>query len=213
MKMHAAAFLWASATVAVFQPRSAVPLDFTRDFNLASCTFASTGRVPYFVLEPGHILNLEDGKGVHLTITVTNETEIVGGITTRVVEERETDHGALVEVSRNYFAICAENKGVFYFGEAVDMYKGGKIVSHEGAWRHGSNGAAAGLMMPALPLVGGRYHQEVAPKVAMDRAEILATDGRLRTPYGALTHVLETRESTPLEPGATELKSYARALA
>lgn len=197
------------ATLAAWQTR---PTEFTQDLGLSECTFSATGRTPYFVLEAGHVLTLEDGKGVRLVITVLGETEVVNGITTRIVEERESDHGQLVEVSRNYFAICSENKSVYYFGEAVDMYKSGKVVGHDGAWRHGVNGAKAGLMMPALPLIGARYYQEMAPRVAMDRAEILATNGTLKTPYGALTRVLETRESTPLEPAASELKSYAPGL-
>ncbi len=144
---------------------------------------------------------LEDGQGVQLTITVLDRTETVGGVITRVVEERQLEKGQLVEVSLNYFAICAESQSVFYFGEAVDNYKRGKIVNHHGAWRHGVGGATAGLIMPALPLLGARYYQEVAPGVAMDRAEITAVNSRLRTPYAALDNVLVTRESTPLELG------------
>ncbi len=133
---------------------------------------------------------LEDGKGVQLTITVLDRTENVGGVVTRVVEERQIEKGQLV-------------------GEAVDNYKNGKIVNHDGAWRHGTGGATAGLIMPALPLLGARYYQEVAPGVAMDRAEVTAVNSRLRTPYGALDNVLITRESTPMEPGVFEVKAYA----
>src|SRR6185295_2335011 len=106
-------------------------------------------------------------------------------------------------------AICKENNSVFYFSEDVDNYRNGKIINHEGAWRHGTAGATAGLMMPSLALVGSRYYQEVAPAIAMDRAEVTSTEARLKTPYGALEHVIETRESSPLEPGLVEPKAYA----
>ena len=56
----------------------------------------------------------------------TDETEMVDGILTRVVEEREWKNEELIEVSRNYFSICDETKDVYYFGEEVDMYQGGK---------------------------------------------------------------------------------------
>jgi hypothetical protein len=181
---------------------------YTRSFPITSCTFATTGKTPYWVLEPGYTLELQ-GKDTHLIITVLDKTETVGGIATRVVEERETEKGALVEVSRNYFAICKENSSVFYFGEDVDIYKNGKITGHEGAWRHGTGGATAGLMMPGIALLGARYHQEVAPGVAMDRAEITGVGETLQTPYGAIQGVVVTRESSPLEPGATEIKAYA----
>lgn len=196
-------------TAADMPPAAAQSTEFTRAFPLATCTFTATGRTPYVVLEPGHTLVLADGKGVQLTITVLDRTENVGGVVTRVVEERQVEKGQLVEVSLNYFAICAESQSVFYFGESVDNYKDGKIINHDGAWRHGTAGATAGLMMPALPLLGARYHQEVAPGVAMDRAEITEVHGRLRTPHGMLTNVVVTRESTPLEPGVFEVKAYA----
>jgi hypothetical protein len=140
---------------------------------------------------------------------VLAETRKVNGVETRVVEERETKDGALVEVSRNFFAISKRTNSVFYFGEDVDMYKDGKITSHEGAWLAGVGGAKPGLMMPGLPLVGGRYYQEIAPGVAMDRARILKVTGTLDTPAGHFANVLETEETTPLEPGQREIKRYA----
>ncbi len=204
MSALGAAFLFSSA-----QPAEVKGHEFTRQFSLSSCTFVTTGRTPYFVLEPGHTLVLKNDAQDQLTVTVLDRTEVVGGVTTRVVEERHMEGGILIEVSLNYFAICAENKSVYYFGEAVDNYKNGKIDDHNGAWRHGTAGASAGLAMPALPLLGARYYQEVAPGSAMDRAEVMSLETKLRTPYGVLEHVLITKESSPLEPAVTEFKSYA----
>jgi hypothetical protein len=185
---------------------------FTDEFHLERCTFAATGRNPFFILEPGYTQVLEgteDGATVALTIRVLDATEDVGGVTTRIVEERHVEDGELVEVSRNFFALCEENGSVFYFGEEVDIFEEGEIVSHEGAWRHGARGARAGLIMPGIALLGARYFQEVAPGVALDRAEIIELDATVRTPLRRFTDVLVTRETTPLEPGVTEFKSYA----
>jgi hypothetical protein len=143
-------------------------------------------------------------------ITVLTETKRVDGVETRVVEERETNNGAPVEVSRNYFAISKRTNAVFYFGEDVDMYKDGKVVNHEGSWLAGVNGARFGLMMPGLPLMRARYQQEVAPPVAMDRAEIVSLTESLRTPAGSFTDVVKIEETTPLEPGTKEYKFFAR---
>src|SRR5215471_8192131 len=52
---------------------------------------ASTGRNPYFILEPGYqyvYQGKERGNKVDLTVTVLNETKPVAGIETRVIEER-----------------------------------------------------------------------------------------------------------------------------
>src|SRR3972149_6668915 len=160
--------------------------EWTDQFTLERQELRPTGSNPFFLLEPGHQLVLEDGRD-RLTITVLAQTRVVDGVETRVVEERETSGDALVEVSRNYFAISARTNAVFYFGEEVDIYQNGVITSHEGAWLAGGGGGGGGLMMPGLPLVGSRYYQEIAPGVAMDRAQIVVTDATLATPAGSLT--------------------------
>lgn len=182
---------------------------WTDEFPLDPDELTSTGRNPYFVLEPGYRLILEDGA-LRLTITVLAETKRVAGVETRVVEERETNNGALVEVSRNYFAISKRSNSVFYFGEAVDMYENGRVTTHEGSWEAGKNGARFGLMMPGLPLLGARYYQEIAARVAMDRARIVSLTEAFRVPAGAFTGLLMTEESTPIEPAVREAKWYAR---
>jgi hypothetical protein len=184
---------------------------FTDTFGIESCQFTSVGRNPFFILEPGHQLVLEgvdDGDEVRLVITVLDETKAIQGVETRVVEERESENGELVEVSRNYFAICTGTNSVFYFGEDVDIYRNGRIVSHAGAWQAGVNGARPGIIMPGTILLGARYFQEIAPQLAMDRAEIESLTRVLRTPAGEFTNVLETEETTPLEPDAEESKFY-----
>src|ERR1043166_887591 len=143
-----------------------------------------------------------------LVITVLDETKVVGGVETRVVEERETENGLPAEVSRNYFAISKKDSSVYYFGEDVDEYEDGKLSGHGGSWHAGENGARFGLMMPGAPRVGARYYQEVAPHVAMDRAEIVSVTDTYETPAGKFENCVKTIETTPLEKGR-ETKIYA----
>lgn len=192
--------------------RQSTAQPWLQSFSAAPADLATSGENPYFILKPGYVLTLEgkeDGKPVRLVVTVLNETKNVGGVETRVVEERETQWGALAEVSRNYFAIEKGTNNVYYFGEDVDVYRNGKVVNHEGAWLHGSNGAKFGLMMPGVPVVGLRFYQELAPGVAMDRAQIVSLSERLTTPAGTFEKCLKTEETTPLEPNAREYKLYA----
>ena len=190
---------------------------FTDSFRLEDCDgFSTTGRNTFFVLEPGYQLVLEgtEGRGrkealVHLTITVSDTTKTVsfeiGGVitdvATRVVEERELRDGVLVEVSQNYFAICNKTNTVFYFGEAVDIYENGVVVANTGSWEAGVDGAKPGIIMPGVILLGGRYFQEVAPNIAMDRAEILSMNEEVVTPAGTFQNCLKTKESSALERG------------
>jgi hypothetical protein len=187
-------------------------IEFTSSFMAENCTFNSTGRNPFFILEPNYQLVLageEEGEQVELIVTVLDETKEVNDTETRIVEERELVDGELVEVSRNFFAICGETNSVFYFGEEVDDYEDGEIVGHEGAWLAGEDNATAGIMMPGTTLLGARYYNEIAPDVALDRAEILENDEELETPTGTFENVLVIRETTPLEPDVEEFKYYA----
>ena len=178
------------------------------NFGLEDRKLSDRGRNPFFVLEPGFQLILESANE-KLAVTVLDETKEVTGILTRVVEEREWKNGELYEVSRNFFAICEDTKDVFYFGEDVDMYKGGMVANHQGAWLAGQNGATAGLIMPGQARVGQKYYQEMAKGVAMDRAVVIKLDDSLETPAGLMENCLLTRESTAINPFELEFKTYA----
>ena len=178
------------------------------DFRLEQDELTNIGRNPYFILEPGYVLVLAAGNQ-RLTITVLDETRKIDNVETRVVEERETENGRPVEISRNYFAISKRTNSVYYFGEDVDIYTRGKVVSHEGAWMAGVNGARFGMVMPGVPTLKARYYQELAPRVAMDRAEIVSLTETLSTPAGLFKDVLKIVETSPLERGAAEAKYYA----
>jgi hypothetical protein len=181
---------------------------WTTEFAVEKSELSATGRNPYFILEPGYQLVFGGGKE-RLVITVLDETKTVDGVETRVVEERETKDGKLVEVSRNYFAISQRTNDVFYFGEDVDIYKNEKVAGHSGAWLAGVKGARFGLMMPGEIRLKARYYQEIAPGVAMDRAEIVSLSETVKTPAGEFKNCLKVEETTPLEPGVKEYKYYA----
>jgi hypothetical protein len=183
------------------------PQTWREAFNPDKSSLVDVGRNTYFILEPGYRLTYEHGKD-SLIITVLDETKVVDGVKTRIIEERESEGGQLIEVSRNYFAIDKTTNDLYYFGEDVDTYKNGKIFGHEGAWLSGVNGAKFGLMMPAKPVVGDGYYQEQAPKVAMDRVAVISSSETAKVPAGTYSNVLHTRETTPLESG-NEDKWYA----
>jgi hypothetical protein len=153
----------------------------------------------------------EQGQTIGLQITVLPETETLRfrgtTVTTRVVREVEwvdanrnfvIDSGEeLIEVSWNYFA-QTEQGTVCYFGEIVDIYEGGVVVSHEGSWRADAKGNAPGIFMPANPEKGMTFQQENAPGVAEDTATIIKVgkDG-----------VITVRDFNPLD-GSSGTKQY-----
>lgn len=195
---------------------AAAPKDtvrWTDNFQSPACVWSSTGHNDFFILEPGDQATFEGQESKHavkLVITVLGDTKRIGGVETRVVEERETHDGKLVEVSRNYFAVCGPVNDIFYFGEDTDIYQDGKVVDHEGSWQADKSGARYGLFMPSRTLVGARFYQELAPGVAMDRVEIVSDSETLKTPAGEFQGCLKTEETTPLEPAVKDYKIYAR---
>ncbi len=203
--------LWCWSTFAATPAESAKR--WTERFELAACTWSSTGRNDFFILEPGYqqIFEGREGKdSLRLQITVLDQTREVGSVETRIVEERETRNGELVEVSRNFFALCRPTNDVFYFGEDVDMYKNGRVSGHEGSWMAETGGAKPGLFMPSRPLLGARFYHEVAPKVAMDRVEIVSDAEAVDTAAGKFRDCVRIEETTPLEPALRDYKVFAR---
>lgn len=191
-------------------PAQAAQSSWQEEFALAQCTLKPSGRNQYFVLEPGYQLVLEGG-GTKLQITVLDETKVVDGVTTRIVEEKEWKNGELYEISRNYFAVCEQTNDVYYFGEDVDFYEKGKVVKNDGAWLAGVNGSKPGLIMPAAPKLGMKYYQEIAPGVAMDRAEVVALAEPCNTPAGKFS-CMKVKEGSPLNLTETEYKLHAKGI-
>lgn len=195
--------------------------EFTTDFDVERCEFGSSGRLnPYFSLNPGDQLTLEgeeDGEEVEVEITVSSNTKWINFVTpegtalavrTRVVVEREWIDDELVEVSRNWYARCRQTNDVFYFGESVDIYEDGEVVSHDGSWQAGVGGAQPGIIIPARFLLGSRYFQEIAPGVALDRAEHVEMGLEVDAAGETFESCVRVVETSPLEPGHESVKVY-----
>ena len=155
------------------------------------------------------VLEGEDDEGTFLevTITVLDETEVVAGVTTRVVEEEELEDGEVVEISRNFYAQALDGT-VCYFGEDVDDFEDGMIVGHGGEWRAGVDGNLPGIIMPANPEVGQIFQQEAAPGIAEDQAEVIALGENISVPAGDFSDTLTTLDCNPMENGAIDEKVY-----
>ena len=151
----------------------------------------------------------DDGEEVTLLITVLKRTKMVDGVRCSIVKEMEWKDGELFEISWNYFAICRKTKAIFYFGEDVDFFEDSEVVGHGGAWLSGENGAFFGLNMPGFPVLGARYFQEIAPEVALDRAEHVSLTAEVETEAGEFENCLSIVETNAVEPGDVAVKFYA----
>ena len=162
----------------------------------------------YFPFEPGTTFiykGTKDGQPSSDKFQVTNKVKVIQGITTRVIHDSAFIKGKLSEDTDDWFA--QDDKGnVWYFGEFTTEIATG---SHEGSWQSGVKGAKAGIIMEAQPKVGDTYNEELAKGVAEDKATVLSLNEKVRVPFGSFTHVLKTKNTTPLEPAIVENKFYA----
>ena len=151
-----------------------------------------------------------DGTRSRVVVTVTRRTVMTAaGIRARVVRDTVTEEGALLEDTRDLYA--QDRAGtVWYLGERTAEYRDGRVVSTEGSWEAGVNGAQAGVVMPGHPRPGQRYRQEYFAGHAEDRGSVVAVGEQADAPAGHFGHVVMTREVNALEPRALEFKFYAR---
>jgi hypothetical protein len=166
----------------------------------------------YFPLRPGSrfvYVGTEDGERERVITDVTHRQKTILGVKVVVVLDRVFLDGALAEKTLDWYA--QDKKGnVWYLGEDSKEYENGKVVSTAGSWEAGKHGARPGIIMLAHPHVGQSYQQEFALGVAEDRARVLSLQTSVSVPYGSFKHCLKTAETTPLEPGAREIKLYCR---
>lgn len=183
-------------------------------FDSSSATITN----PYFPLTPNTVYNyrgeLEDnGDTVIETsrVFVTTNTRSILGVQTRVVQDTEWVDGQLAEDTFDWYAQDTAGN-VWYFGEDTTSFDEEGNPDTSGSWEAGVGGALPGHIMLANPSAGNHYYQEFFPGEAEDEAVVIATDVSISTELGDFSDVLQTYETTALEPDAREYKYYAPGL-
>ncbi len=138
----------------------------------------------------------------HRTFTVNGEE-----VDTLIVEDRAYEDGKLSEVALDYFA-QDDNGTVYYFGEDVDEYQNGKIVSHEGSWLLGKDTPVPGVLFPAQPKVGQKFNSEDVSKEISEADEIVSVSETMTVPAGTFKDCVKTKEVCG--DGSVEYKYYAK---
>ncbi len=190
--------------------KKATPLDEAYIPVIVPADFSTTVDNPYFTLEPGTTFTYEadtdEGKA-RIVTTVTNEEKQVMGVDVVVVWDREFLNDELIEETRDWYAEDKEGN-VWYFGEATAELEDGVVVTTEGSWEAGVDGAQPGIIMKGNPKIGDSYWQEFYAGEAEDRADVLSLSETVTVPYGTFTGCLKTFDYTPLNSNAKENKFY-----
>jgi hypothetical protein len=167
----------------------------------------------WFPLRPGNRLvfrGTEDGNRLRDAFFTTYRTKVIDGVTCRAVHDLVFENGTLRERTIDWYAQTKRGT-VWYFGERTALLdRQGNVVSREGSFRSGRDGAEAGIFMPAHPMVGQSFKQEDYPGHAEDRFTIRSLGAHISVPVIASNHAMLTRETTRLEPGVLDHKYYVR---
>ena len=97
----------------------------------------------YFPLPVGRVLvytGTKDGQTQVDTVTVTNQTKVVEGITARIVSDVATHDGTLLEKTFDWYAQDKQGN-VWYLGEDTKAYLPNGKVDTSGSWESGVNDA------------------------------------------------------------------------
>jgi hypothetical protein len=168
---------------------------------------------PWFPLVPGTTYiyrGMKDGESSREVLRVTHRTKLIDGVRCTVLEDRLYLSGRLEERTTDWYAQDEEGN-VWYFGEdTAELDKQGRVVTREGSWQAGVDGARAGIYMPADPKVGQSFAQEFYEGHAEDHFRVKDLAASVSVPYTTSEEALLTEEWTPLEPSVIDHKFYVR---
>jgi hypothetical protein len=168
-----------------------------------------------FPLTPGQTLvytGIEDEQKVLDLVVPSRRTKLVDGVRARVVEDRVYLDNVLAERTSDYYAQdrCGN---VWYFGEdTAELDRHGNVVSTEGTWHAGVDGAQPGVFMQAHPQLGRKFRQEWYQGQAEDVFKVIDRSAAVTVPYGSFRHALRTEETNALEPNVLDNKYYVRGI-
>ena len=154
----------------------------------------------------------DEGAAVphRVVINVTDLTKVIGGVRTLITWDLDYSDGELVEAELAHWAQDRDGT-VWHLGQYPEEYEAGKFVAAP-AWIHGFEDARAGIAMKAEPRLGTRsYSQGWGPAVSWtDRGQVDQMGQASCVPAGCYEDVLVIAETSREEPGAHQLKYYAR---
>ncbi|HEU4427683.1 MAG TPA: hypothetical protein VFT98_02925 [Myxococcota bacterium] len=185
---------------------------------------------PYFPLSVGSRWVFEEGDE-RIEIEVLDKTKRISGVDCIVVNDRAIEDGIVVEDTDDWFGLRTDGTAE-YCGELsrdYELFEGDdpeelELVSIEGSFKAGVEGAKSGTIFLGSPVVGATYRQEWFAGEAEDVGTVLSTTYR----YGedetldqavpqalaelmcAAGDCIVVADTSTLEPDAFEHKFYAR---
>jgi hypothetical protein len=184
---------------------------------------------PYFPLGVGKHWEYRSATQVN-TVDIVNETKRIAGVDCIVFQDRVYEGGFIFEATNDWY-VPGKDGSVWYFGEETEdfeTFKGDnpvrpELVSIDGSFKAGRDGAKPGIIALASPHVGDAYLEEFSLGNAEDVTEVLSTtysyghDPVLDEGVPAVLaqrfcagNCVVTKDYSLLEPGLFARKYFAR---
>jgi len=145
-----------------------------------------------------------------LVITVTDLTKVIDGVRSVITWDQDFKADEMVESELAFFAQDKEGN-VWRMGEHPEEYENGQYIEAP-TWFAGVNYSVAGIEMLGNPQLGTpSYSQGWAPSVEFtDRGQVSQVGQQVCVPAACYNDVLFIDETSQAEPGAHQLKLFAR---
>lgn len=156
---------------------------------------------PYFPLVKGNTWIYEAGDET-ITVTVSDQTVEILGITAVVVHDVVTEEGELKEDTDDWYAQDKQGN-IWYMGEISRNYEDGWLDDIEGSWRSGDESAQPGILIYAQPEnhIGETFRQEFLAGIAEDFARVTSVNASTANEnFSCESNCLQTYENSPFEP-------------
>lgn len=183
-------------------------VQYNPQINPADFTTKITNK--YFTLPVGKkmIYEADTEEGVErIEIEIENATRNIMGVETITYRDKVYLDGVLVEDTKDYLA-QDKQANVWYFGEEVDNYEGGKLKDHAGSFIAGVDGARPGIWIKDEQVVGDSYKQEYYTGEAEDMRDVVAVGQTVTTKLATYTDCVKVYDWTPLDSKSREHKYY-----
>ncbi len=147
-----------------------------------------------------------------LVVTVTSLTKVIDGVRSLISWDQDFKNGQMVESELAFYA--QDKKGnIWRMGEHPEEYQNGAYLEAP-TWFAGVDYSVAGIEMLANPQPGTpSYSQGWAPSVEFtDRGQVSQVGQQVCVPAGCYSDVLIIDETSQAEPGAHQLKLFARGI-
>ena len=156
----------------------------------------------------------EEGKkeAHRLVFTVTDLVKVIDGVRARVIYDSDFTKGKLVEQELAYFAQDTSGN-VWHLGQYREVMEDKIFVGGQIWVINNPPGAKAGIMMPADPKLGSPSYSEgfaPPPFYWTDRGRVYQVGQKVKVPAGNYNDVLVIEEFDEENPGAFQLKYYAK---